>query len=82
MSDRTTDTSQGREKWELFDLTLGDDLRNAQGNSLIQTAVQGRHDHGVLDMVVLEMVVLLGDWRFPPHGQTENGMTVAPELNN
>ncbi len=33
-------------------------------------------------MVVLEMVVLLGDWRFPSHGQTENGMTVAPELNN
>ncbi len=24
------------------------------------------------------MVVLLGDWRFSSHGQTEDGMTVAP----
>ncbi len=25
------------------------------------------------------MVVLLGDWRFPSHGQTDDGMTVASD---
>ncbi len=51
--------------------------RQDWGNSLIQTAEPGCHDHGVLDMVVL-----VGDWRFSSHGQTEDGLTVAPELNN
>ena len=45
-------------------------LDSAQGNLFIQTTVQGCHDHGVLDMVVL-----LRNWRFSSYGQTADGMT-------
>ena len=31
---------------------------------------------------VLDMVVLLGDWRFSSHGHPEDGITVAHELNH
>ena len=48
-----------------------------QGNSFIQTAVQGCHDHGLLDMVALRE-----SGRFQLHGQTADGLTVAPGLNN
>ncbi len=49
---------------------------SVQGNRFFQSGAPGCQDHGVLDMVVL-----LGDWRFSSHGQTDDGLTVAPELN-